>query len=136
MIIILKPNDIEKVKKVLVRDERVVFGYIYGSFGKSEDPGDLDIAIYSVEKCDEFILSSDLKIELSENTELPPEYFDIRIINGLPETGDLFSLLYLKSVFDGDYLLFDKDISKRTDFIEKFSMKYRECEGLFAEVLV
>ena len=132
----LKSKDMDRVKKILFEDERVVFAYVYGSFSRDEDPGDLDIAIYSVEPYDEFVLSSDLKIKLSEHTGLAPEYFDIRIINGLPEYGDLFSLLYLKNVFDANHLLFDKDMSKRTDFIEKFSMKYRECEGLFAEVLI
>jgi len=58
--------DIETVKNVLDQDDRVLFAYIYGSFSRSDNPIDLDIAVFSVDECDDYILSADLKIQLSE----------------------------------------------------------------------
>ena len=128
--------DIGDIADVFDRDERVLFAYVYGSFCDSESPNDLDIAVYSVDGCDGFALSADLKIGLSQGTGLPPDIFDIRILNRLTENGDLFALLYLKNVFEAGRLILDKDFLKRSAFIEKYSMKYRECEGLFGEVLL
>jgi len=56
------------------------------------------------------------------------------VINHLLRKGDLFSLLYLRDVLSQGELLLDNDFSQRASFIEAFSMKYRECEGLIAEV--
>jgi hypothetical protein len=38
-------------------------------------------------------------------------------------------------VLSDGMVLTDRDFSRRTEFIEAFGMKYRECEGLIAEVL-
>jgi len=52
----------------------------------------------------------------------------------LLKKGDLFSLLYLKEVLSLGSLLIDNNFSERAAFIEAFGMKYRECQGLIAEV--
>ena len=52
----------------------------------------------------------------------------------LSERG-LFSLLYLRRVLQTNLVTVDKEEPARTDFIEAFSLKYRECEGLIDEVL-
>lgn len=126
---------IETVKEVLLKDERVVFAYIYGSFLESDDYRDLDIAVYSVPDCNPFGLSADIKVALYKRTGMPADFFDIRVINEVIEKGNIFSLLYLKQIFEKNRLLADKDFEIRSDFIEKYSMKYRSCEGLIAEVL-
>jgi hypothetical protein len=41
----------------------------------------------------------------------------------------------LKNVLNRGRLLIDNDFRQRAAFIEAFGMKYRECEGLIAEVL-
>jgi len=128
--------DIEVIKKVFQRNEQVVFVYLYGSFTEGEKYRDLDFAIYSTAECDAYRLSTDLKIALSECTGISPDFFDVRIINRLVDHGDLFSLLYLKQIFETDELLIDKNFDLRADFIEKYSMKYRECEGLINEMLL
>jgi hypothetical protein len=56
------------------------------------------------------------------------------VINHLLRKGDLFALLYLKDVLSRGELLIDNSFRDRASFIEAFSMKYRECEGLIAEV--
>ncbi len=117
-------------------DDRVLFSYLYGSYGDLDEHNDLDIAVYATPDTDPFILSSDLKVTLHKRTGVSPDFFDIRIINDLLNKGDLFSLIYLKRVFEKNRVLTDKAVEVRTDFLEKYSMKYRECEGLLQEVLL
>ena len=119
--------------KVLVKDERVVFAYAYGSFVKEESFRDIDVGIY-VKNPEEnpFVISSDIKTQLSrifkkENIDLTADQFDIQIINHAPFT-------FLKRVFKEGRLLVDHDPELRTDLVEYVSSKYRECAGLLAEV--
>ncbi|MBU0986681.1 MAG: nucleotidyltransferase domain-containing protein [Proteobacteria bacterium] len=128
--------DVAIIRDILSEDERVVFVYLYGSFAKDKDYKDLDIAVYAIEGCDVFRLSADLKIELHKGTGFAPDFFDVRVINGLLDHGDLFSLLYLKQVLESDELLVDKVFDVRAGFIEKYNLKYRECEGIIDEVLL
>jgi predicted nucleotidyltransferase len=123
------------IEKVLNNNPSVIFAYLYGSCLDSESFQDVDIAVYSTDESDPFRLSFDLKIALAEDTELPPEIFDVRAINHLLDKGDMFALLYLKEVLSKGKLLVDKNFSERSKYIESFSMKYRQCEGLIAEVL-
>ena len=130
----MKPLDKKKIRDILKQDKRVVFAYIYGSYIDSDKYRDVDIAVYSKQGVESEKLSMDLRVRLHEHTGNPADFFDIRVLNGLLDHGDLFSLLYLKNLFKKNYLLLDNDYDVRTDFLEKYSMKYRECEGLFNEV--
>jgi predicted nucleotidyltransferase len=112
-----------------------VFAYLYGSFVESPQGRDIDIAVYAREDEDPFGLSADLKIALHKATGLPPDIFDVRIINDLEKQADPFGLLYLKNVLHKDGLLVDKDPSARADFLERYGTRYRECEGFIAEVV-
>ncbi|MBW2000252.1 MAG: hypothetical protein JRJ29_20120 [Deltaproteobacteria bacterium] len=126
---------IDTVRQVLADDSRVEFAYLYGSYAGGEDARDIDIAVYAGHGVMPHRLAVDLKIELSRRTGIPPDGFDIRVLNEAPRSGDLFGLLYLKRVLTSGILLLDRRPEIRTDFIEKYGMKYRECEGLIAEVL-
>lgn len=132
---VMHPNDLENIKTVLSRNPAVVFAYLYGSAKDSDVCNDIDIAVYAEESADPLSLSADLKIELSGSTGRPPDEFDVRVINHLLDKGDLFSFLYLRDVMNDSLMLADRDFDRRAEFIEAFGMKYRECEGLFAEVL-
>ena len=125
---------LKAIKQVLAQNPSVVFAYFYGSSRDSEVYNDIDIAVFSTPDSDPFRLSVDLKIALSEKTGINPDTFDVRVINHLIKKGDLFSLLYLRNVLSRGKLLLDNDFPQRASFIEAFSMKYRECEGLIAEV--
>ena len=130
----MKQLNIKNIREILDRDERIVFAYIYGSYVDRDEYRDVDIAVYAKEGVDLKNLSIDLKMILHEHTGKSPDFYDIRLLNGVLDHGDLFSLLYLKNIFEKDYLIVDKNYDVRTDFLEKYSMKYRECEGLFGEV--
>lgn len=132
----MEPLDIKIIKDILAEDERVVFAYLYGSYTEGAKFNDIDIAVYTTEGYDAFQLSADLKVVLFEKTGIGPDFFDVRVINYLINQGDLFSLLYLKKIFETNKLLVDKDFELRTDFIENYSMKYRECEGLIDEMML
>jgi predicted nucleotidyltransferase len=128
-------DDLKTIKTVLEKNPAIVFAYLYGSAKDSVAYNDIDIAVYSKEEIDPLRLSADLKIELSDNASRGPDSFDVRVINHLLDKGDLFSLLYLSDVLNEGLVLVDCDFAKRAEFIEAFGMKYRECEGLIAEVL-
>jgi len=49
------------------------------------------------------------------------------------EKAKILPVLYLRDVLVQGELLLDNEFSQRASFIEAFSMKYRECEGLIAE---
>ena len=125
---------VEVIKNVLKQQSSVVFAYLYGSSMDSDSYNDIDIAIYAIPESDPFRLSADVKLALAEKTGKSPDLFDIRVINHLIIRGDLFSLLYLKEVLSLGSLLIDNNFSERAAFIEAFGMKYRECQGLIAEV--
>ena len=128
-----KGQDITRtVQEVIAADSRVEFAYLYGSYAGGEDARDIDIAVYASPGVMHHKLAVDLKIELSRRTGIPPDAFDVPVLNEALRSGDLFALLYLRRVLGGGILLFDRRPETRTDFIEKYGMKYRECEGLIA----
>ena len=126
---------VEEIIYALSEDQRVVFAYLYGSSAAEGVGNDIDIAVYSIEQGDPHKLAADLKIALHKKTGLIPDRFDIRIVNGLFEYGDIFDLLYLRNVLTRNRLLVDRDFARRTDLLEQYGRKFRECEGLIEEVI-
>ena len=126
---------LQSIRHVLSEDHRVIFVYLYGSSIAIREYNDIDIAVYAQSNCNPLLLSADIKISLSAVTDIAPDVYDVRIINDLLEKGDVFALLYLKEVLEYGKLIVDNDSDLRTDFIEAYGTKYRECEGLIAEVL-
>ena len=128
--------ELSVIRRVLSDDPRVIFGYLYGSY--LEDPAnarDVDIAVFSSPGTDPFVLSADLKISLYQVTGVPPDHFDVRVINEVVSKGDLFGLVFLRRLFASGVLLVDRDADRKGDFLEAYGMKYRECEGLIGELL-
>ena len=123
------------LRGALEEDPRAVFAYLHGSALKPGVFKDVDVAVYSASGVQPFALSADLKLAFSRRTGFPPDLFDVRMINDLPEKGDLFALVFLRNLFSNHELLVDRDPLLRADYIERYGMKYRECEGLIAEVL-
>ena len=63
---------INLIKTVLSEDERIVFAYLYGSATIGEEANDIDIAVFSTENEDPYLLSAELKIALHKKTGFPP----------------------------------------------------------------
>ena len=126
---------INNIIDTLSKDPRIIFAYLYGSRVVEGTGNDIDIAVYSVEQGNPHELAADLKIALHKKTGFTPDTFDIRVVNSLFERGDIFSLLYLKNVLTCNRLLIDRDLARRTDLLEEYGWKFRECEGLIEEVV-
>jgi uncharacterized protein len=126
---------VDDIIYTLSKDQRVVFAYLYGSSAEEGVGNDIDIAVYSIEQGDPHKLAADLKIALHKKTGLIPDRFDIRVVNGLFEYSDIFDLLYLRNVLTRNRLLIDRDFARRTDLLEQYARKFRECEGLIEEVI-
>ena len=126
---------IDAVIKTLAEDERVVFAYLYGSLLSEGRGNDIDIAVYPNRRLDAYSLAVDLKIEMHKKTAIPPDAFDIRLLNELIDKGDIFGLLYLRNVLEKGKILVDKEPDVRVDFLMRYGLRFRECEGLIQEVL-
>jgi predicted nucleotidyltransferase len=126
---------LDALVKAISRDERVVFAYLYGSCIHGLRSNDVDIAVYAKADEDPHLLSADLKIALHRETGVSPDYFDVRVLNGMDAHCDLFGLLYLRDVLEEGRVLTDKDPDIRSDFLERYGSRFRECEGLIQEVL-
>ena len=126
---------VDAVTKVLAKDDRVIFAYLYGSMVCEGAGNDIDVAVFPEGQADGYSLAMDLKIDLHKATGIPPDTFDVRVIGDLIETGDLFALLYLRNVLEGGRILVDKAPEIRANFLERYGLKFRECEGLIQEVL-
>ncbi len=124
-----------QIMVTLKKDKRILFAYLYGSAYEGENPKDIDIAVYAKMGVNPHVLSSDLKVNLYNATGLPPDIFDIRVLNELVEHMSITGLLYLKNVLIHSTLLVDNDPGARGDFLEAYAYKYRECEGLMQEFL-
>ena len=126
---------IDSITRVLEKDDRVIFAYLYGSMISEGQGNDIDIGVYAAPDKDSQSLAVDLQIEMHRKTGLPPETFDVRSLGEIIDQGDIFGLLYLKSVVDGGIILVDKDPDVRAAFLERYGLRFRECEGLMQEVL-
>jgi predicted nucleotidyltransferase len=127
--------DMDALVKVLSENDSVVFAYVYGSVLAGDGINDIDIAVFAKTDADPNQLSADLKVSLHNETSLPPDVFDVRILNAVSQHGDLFALLYLKHVLEEGKILVDKIPSDRADFLERYGLRFRECEGLIQEIL-
>ncbi len=126
---------IQSITEVLENEERVVFGYLYGSMVEAEEGNDIDIAVFSAGDAEPYRLSADLKIELHKRTGISPDTFDVRVINSVLDHGDVFDLLYLRNVMSKGKRLVLKDNEVLGVFLERYGTRFRECEGLIQEVL-
>lgn len=131
----LSSQHIDAFKRGLARDDRIVFAYLYGSALGGGQARDVDLAVYAADGVDPFLLSADTALDLSRETGIPPDDFDVQVINDVVEGSDVFGLLYLRDVFQQGLLLEDKDPGRRGDVLDRFGYRYRECEGLIQEVL-
>lgn len=123
------------IKEVLEAEKDVEFGYIFGSFVNEKEFNDIDIGVYIRGKdVNVFEISFNLKEKVFKALErekilIPADKIDISIIN-------CADLILLRNIFEKGMLIVDKNPEFRKDFIEKVSLKLRECEGLFLEYII
>ncbi|MEW6441458.1 MAG: nucleotidyltransferase domain-containing protein [bacterium] len=127
---------LESIRRVLLQETSVVFAYLFGSFVKEPAFRDLDIGVYLRPGADPLFTLSDVRMKLSRATGMAADIFDLHLINEVLEKGDLHALLVLGRIIETGILMVDKDFDLRADFIDRYSLKHRENEVLFDEVLL
>jgi len=116
------------LKDVIVKDEKVLFVYVYGSYARDsiDFESDVDIAVY--------LKSSDVKEYIKKEEELTIELvtrihmdrIDVRILNVLP------LLLQYNMLKDG-ILIFVRDDRERVDFETKIMNRFFELKPYIDE---
>ena len=102
-------------KETSFRKPAIAFAYIHGSFVTAESFRDIDVAIYTSESRD-FQYESDLSYELSAATGYDVE---VRIINNA-------AVAFQSGAIESGKLLFSRNETLRTDFIEDVGRRYIE----------
>ncbi|MCX8116783.1 MAG: DUF86 domain-containing protein [Desulfobacterota bacterium] len=129
----LKPEEKEallRLMKEALSSEAlgIVFGYVHGSFVKSQTFRDIDVALF-IEGKGELTYESDLSAKL---TAILGDPVEVKVINEAPVA---FQAVVLR---DGK-LLFSRGEGRRASFIEEVGKRYREYShfrNLFLEVAV
>ncbi|RMF98049.1 MAG: nucleotidyltransferase domain-containing protein [Candidatus Schekmanbacteria bacterium] len=118
----------ESIIRILCKDSRIIFAYIFGSFLSSESIKDIDIALY-IEKEIDSNLSLKLELELEriiqDKVRIP---VDVRILNFSPLT---FSFNVVKN----GKVIIDKNSFLRSDFESLIFRKYFDFKHLSDEYL-
>lgn len=113
-----KKHKIENnIKEILLKDENIIFAYIYGSFVNEDLFRDIDIGIYlkDIEEKKVFDYEFEISYEISEKLNIDIEIVDVRVLNFAPFN-------FLNSVFRTGKPLFSRDEVFLTDLIEKVSL--------------
>ena len=116
------------LKDVIVKDEKVLFVYVYGSYARDsiDFESDVDIAVY--------LKSSDVKEYIKKEEELTIELItkihvdriDLRILNVLP-------LLLQYNILKDGILIFVRDDRERVDFETKVMHRFFELKPYIDE---
>ncbi len=128
-----KKDILHIIRILLSEEEKVVFGYIYGSFTEGGSVvSDIDIALYTKDITDIFSFQADMKIRLSEllqtkGYDISPDEIDIRVINNAPYD-------FVIEILDKGILVIDNNPALRTDYIERISLQYRMNEIILSEI--
>ncbi len=112
-----------ELKKMLEADKDIIFGYLFGSYGR-DNPNplsDIDIAVYLADNVDLF----EKKMELigAINIILETDEVDLLILNNAP-------LSLQMEVISKGRLLLSKNENKRLDFMAKTYSMYCDTEPL------
>ena len=108
---------VEKAKKVLFNEKKIVFAYIFGSFLNSPAFRDIDAGIYldNIAQKDVFDRELETAKKTSEACDLPVDFIDIKILNFAPSH-------FLNNVFKNGTILFYKNEKLLSDMIEETSL--------------
>ena len=116
------------LKKVMEKDEKVLFAYVYGSYarGSIDFDSDIDVAVY--------LKSSDVKGYISKEQELTIELvtiihtdrIDLRILNVLP-------LLLQYHILKDGIPIFVRDDKERVDFETRVMNRFFELKPYIDE---
>jgi len=122
-----------RITETLQADGRVLFAYLYGSFLSGAEFRDIDIFVFLKDSGEPHVVSISIRESLADAFfaagigEVPPDFFDVRVINEAAYD-------FLIDILCDGLLLFDRDRETRTDLIEQVSNQYRINCALLDEV--
>lgn len=120
-----------KITRILNKEKDILFAYLYGSFLSSNDFRDIDIAVYL--KQASFGYVADLKIKIAKALNKQSNFIDITALNGILDSPDAFSLLYLERVLKEGDILVKRNAEIWSNFIEEYSNKSRSSAAMLQE---
>ena len=108
---------VEKAKKVLFNEKKIVFSYIFGSFLNSPTFRDIDIGVYIDDVAKESVFDKEMELakKISEACELPIDVIDAKILNFAPNH-------FLNNVFKNGTVLLSKNEKLLSSIIEETSL--------------
>lgn len=120
---------VELVRGMLSSFPEVAFAYVYGSclLAKRGEKGsvlpeDIDVAVY-ITGGDPIRVELELQLEFYRLTRLQPEVLDVRSLNKVPVS------IAIEIITRGE-LLFCRDETSHSDFVERIGNTYRQLRGL------
>lgn len=107
----------EKIKQTLLKQEGVIFAFIFGSFLEPFSFRDIDIGVYmnNIEKNNLFNHELNLSKKIAEIVNLPFSIIEVKVLNFTPS-------FFLNNIFKNGKLLFLKDDQILSDLIENTSL--------------
>ncbi|MCF6147711.1 MAG: nucleotidyltransferase domain-containing protein [Candidatus Kuenenia sp.] len=107
----------EVIKNILLREDKIVFAFIFGSVINAPSFRDIDIGTYvkNMNKEDVFDYECELSQKIAQECSMPFDIFDCKVLNYAPSS-------FLTSVFRDGILLFSRDDQLLTDLIENTSL--------------
>ena len=110
---------IKKCKDILIKYEKIIFAYIFGSYvqNKMKLDSDIDIAIYLAE---DFDSGEYLKIKMHLSDNLKKEV-DLVILNEAPP-------LLKHEIYKNNILLFTRDIAIESNYKVKTLFEYNDMK--------
>lgn len=114
---------LNKLKKEFIKDDEIIFVYIFGSYatGKISSISDIDIAFYIKEGVDFFEKKLEI-LSIIEDT-LKTDEVDIVILNEISPS-------FFKEIFNKKILFVDKDKNKRIEFELRKLREFFDTERL------
>jgi predicted nucleotidyltransferase len=115
----------QQLRQVLATRPEIKFAYLYGSFVEQETFHDVDVALYlDPVPADAFDYGMAMSVDLTRALRLP---VDVQVINDL-------SIGFQHQVLQGR-LLFTRDETFLTDFIEQVAIEYTAFSHFLPEYL-
>ncbi|MFA4890580.1 MAG: nucleotidyltransferase domain-containing protein [Candidatus Paceibacterota bacterium] len=107
----------DKIKQTLLKEKKVVFSFVFGSFLDSPSFRDIDIAVYvdKLDKSDIFDYENNFSQKIAKECELPFDIFEVKILNFAPSN-------FLNNIFSRGQMLFCRDSELLSSLIENTSL--------------
>jgi predicted nucleotidyltransferase len=116
------------LKKVMEKDEKVLFAYVYGSYARDsiDFDSDIDVAVYLKPSDAKGYIGKEEELTIELVTKIHMDRIDLRILNVLP-------LLLQYNILKDGILIFVRDDKERVDFETRVMNRFFELKPYIDE---